>query len=101
LINSVNSNSGDSALNRLDVRKLARRGGDKFPFDFNLIPPVQSSSQKYFCSLLTQITSTSTAVPPSPEGRIAIVTDVGRDAVDARSALTKALIVADGEAVWS
>jgi hypothetical protein len=41
-------------------------------------PPVQPHSQKYSGSLLTQITSTSTAIPPSQEGRIAIVTDVGR-----------------------
>ena len=35
-----------------------------------------------------------------PEGRLAIVTDAGRDAVDADGALTNAL-EADGEAVWS
>jgi hypothetical protein len=35
-----------------------------------------------------------------PEGRFAIVTDAGRDAVDADGALTNAL-EADGEAVWS
>jgi hypothetical protein len=34
------------------------------------------------------------------EGRLAIVTDAGRDAVDADGALTNAL-EADGEAVWS
>jgi hypothetical protein len=42
----------------------------------NLMLAVQSSLQKNFCSLLTQITSTSIAIPPSQEGRIAIVTDV-------------------------
>jgi hypothetical protein len=42
--------------------------------------------QKYFRSRLTQITSISAAVP-SPEGRLAIVTDAGRDAVDAGGAL--------------
>ena len=40
--------------------------------------PVQPPEQKYSSSLLTQITSTSIAIPPSQEGRIAIVTDVGR-----------------------
>jgi hypothetical protein len=40
--------------------------------------PVQPLSQKYSCSLSTQITSTSIAIPYPPEGRIAIVTDVGR-----------------------
>jgi len=34
------------------------------------------------------------------EGRLAIVTNAGRDAVDAESALTNAL-EADGEVVWS
>src|SRR5260370_26637789 len=37
---------------------------------------VQPLSQKYSCSLLTQITSISAAIPRSKEGRIAIVTDV-------------------------
>ena len=62
--------------------------------------PVQSPSQKYFHSLLTQITCISLAVPSHTEGRFAIVTDAGRDAVDAGGALTKAL-AADGEVVWS
>jgi len=43
---------------------------------------VQSCLQKYFCFRLTQIKSISLAVPPH-RGRIAIVTDAGRDAVDA------------------
>ena len=58
-----------------------------------MIWAVQSPLQKYFRSLLTQITCISLAVPFLHEGRFAIVTDVGRDAVDARSALTKALIL--------
>jgi hypothetical protein len=41
-------------------------------------PPVQPFSQKYSGFLFTQITSTSTAIPHPQEGRIAIVTDVGR-----------------------
>jgi hypothetical protein len=40
--------------------------------------PVQPRQQKYSCSLLTQITGLFTAVPALSEGRIAIVTDVGR-----------------------
>src|SRR5437588_812811 len=40
-------------------------------------PRVQPLSQKYSCSLLTQITSISAAIPSHTEGRIAIVTDVG------------------------
>ncbi len=40
--------------------------------------PVQSPLQKYLHSLLTQITSTSLAIPAHTEGRFAIVTDVGQ-----------------------
>ena len=52
-----------------------------------LIPPVQSPRKKYFPSPSTQITS---IFPPSrpTEGRLAIVTDAGRDAVDADAPLT-------------
>ena len=50
----------------------------KFSFGFNLIWVVQSLLQKYFGSLLTQITSTSLAIPAHTEGRFAIVTDVGQ-----------------------
>jgi hypothetical protein len=46
---------------------------------------VQSHLQKYFRSRLTQITFKSLTVPFRQEGRIAIVTDAGRDAVDARA----------------
>jgi len=45
--------------------------------------PVESPLQKYFHSLLTQITCISLAIPSRTEGRFAIVTDVRRDAVDA------------------
>jgi hypothetical protein len=48
----------------------------------NLMLAVQSCLQKYFRSRLTQIKSISLAVS-SHKGRIAIVTDAGRDAVDA------------------
>jgi|GraSoi2013_115cm_1033766.scaffolds.fasta_scaffold148000_2 hypothetical protein len=47
---------------------------------------VQSLSQKYSCFHLTQITSISVAIPSHTEGRLAIVTDAGRDAVDAGGA---------------
>src|SRR6266478_7913528 len=49
----------------------------------NVIPPVQSPSQKYFASPVGQIISTNSRHPTPPEGRIMIVTDAGRDAVDA------------------
>jgi len=65
----------------------------------NLIPPVQSRSQKYSVSCLTQIKSTFTLSRPT-EGRLAIVTNAGRDAVDAAAPLTNGA-EADGEVVWS
>jgi hypothetical protein len=60
---------------------------------------VQTHFQKYFRSRLTQIKFKS---PPSrpTEGRIAIVTDAGRDAVDADAPLTNGA-KADGEVAWS
>ena len=51
----------------------------------NVIWVVQSSIKKYSCSLQTQITCLSRASRPT-EGRLAIVTDAGRDAVDADGA---------------
>ena len=62
--------------------------------------PVHPLSQKYFCSRLTQITFTSIAVPSRSEGRIAIVTNAGRIAVDVMAPLTNGA-KADGEVVWS
>ena len=66
----------------------------------NLICPVQSCWQKYSASRLTQIKSISFAVPFHSEGRLAIVTDAGRDAVDATALVTNGAN-ADGEVVWS
>ena len=51
-------------------------------------PGVQSPLQKYSASRLTQIKSISTVVPSLSEGRFAIVTNVGRDAVDADAPMT-------------
>jgi len=48
--------------------------------------PVQSHLQKYFHFSPTQINSISIAVSFPHEGRIAIVTDAERDAVDADGA---------------
>jgi len=53
-------------------------GRGKFSFAFNLIWVVQSLAQKYSCSLLTQITCISFAIPAHTKGRFAIVTDVGQ-----------------------
>jgi hypothetical protein len=55
--------------------------------------------QKYFCFRRKQITSYPILSRPI-EGRIAIVTDAGRDAVDAEVLLTNSA-EADGEVVWS
>jgi hypothetical protein len=55
--------------------------------------------QKYFGSHPTQITSHITAVPSHLEGRLAIVTDAGRDAVDADVPITNGT-EADGEDAW-
>ena len=48
-----------------------------------------------------QITPTRFSIPPRREGRFAIVTNAGRDAVDAKRLLTNERWYADGEAVWS
>jgi hypothetical protein len=63
--------------------------------------PVQPFSQKYSASRFAQITSKTPAIPSHSEGRFAIVTDVGRDAVDAGCATDERAGPADGEGVWS
>jgi hypothetical protein len=71
-----------------------------FLSQFNLILPVQSSAQKYFCFHPTQITGVFSS---SRLTRGAFRDRHGRgvrDAVDADGALTNAL-EADGEDVWS
>jgi hypothetical protein len=60
---------------------------------------VQPRLQKYSASRFTQIKSISIVSHPT-EGRIAIVTDAGWDAMDAEARLTKRA-EADGKAVWS
>jgi hypothetical protein len=68
--------------------------------------PVQPPWQKYFAFSETRISRIVRAVPPRQEGRIAIVTDAGWDAVDV-SELQRAIRAqtnnsdADGKAVWS
>ena len=65
-----------------------------------LIWVVQSFLQKYSDFQKTQITSISRTVSSHSEGRLAIVTDAGRDAVDADAPITNG-VEADGEVVWS
>ena len=67
----------------------------------NLIWVVQSFSQKYSGSLLTQITCISLAIPAHTKGRFAIVTNVRWDAMDASGATDESAYPADGEVVWS
>jgi hypothetical protein len=55
---------------------------ENFPFKFNVIWVVQPLLQKYIPSRLPQIKSITRAVS-SQRGAIAIVTNAGRDAVDA------------------
>jgi hypothetical protein len=57
---------------------MAEHGGGKISFGFILMLPVQSFSQKYFHSLLSQITSYRLPSQPNTEGRFAIVTNVGQ-----------------------
>jgi hypothetical protein len=51
--------------------------------------PVESPLQKYFASPVGQIISTYSRRPTPQEGRIAIVTDAGWDAVDAAASCTR------------
>ena len=62
--------------------------------------PVQPSFEKFCASRFTQINSIT---PPSTpkEGRIAIVTNAGLDAMDAGGAADESAFPADGEVVWS
>jgi hypothetical protein len=65
-----------------------------------LFLPVQSLSQKYSGFPKPQITFIT---PPSTplEGRIAIVTDAGLEAMDAGGASDESALLADGKIVWS
>jgi hypothetical protein len=45
--------------------------------------------------------ATHSTCPVSHEGRLAIVTDARRDAVDADGAQRRSALKADGEVVWS
>ena len=67
----------------------------------NVIWVVQSHSQKYSRSLLTQITCISLAIPAHTEGRFAIVTDVGQGMRWTQAAPKTRALPADGEVVWS
>jgi hypothetical protein len=79
---------------------------EKFSFGFNLIWVVQSLSQKYLHSLLTQITSLFFASRPNTRGVSRSSRTWGWDAMDATATQRKYFARtngadADGEAVWS
>jgi len=81
---------GASALNSLPIAaERPLRAKSKLLNRFNLIWVVQLSSQIYTSSLFTQISGYFRAVPSRQEGRIAIVTNARRDAVDARASARK------------
>jgi hypothetical protein len=62
--------------------------------------PVQPHLQKYSDFPKSQISLYPRPVPPRPtEGRHAIVTAAGRDAMDADAPITNG-VEADGEGVW-
>jgi hypothetical protein len=84
----------------LPLRHSGLRAKPDLLKQINSIPPVQSCSQKYFGFRLPQISNTSLPSRLLQKGRLAIVTNAGRDAVDADGAATNAL-EADGEVVWS
>src|ERR1700744_2986257 len=67
-----------TAIGRLAACKIRMRENAKFPSPFKLIWAVQILQQKYSASNRPQITGTSQLIPCPQEGRIAIVTDVGR-----------------------
>ena len=90
----------EPALSRRSARRTSAelRVKSNFSSRINVIWVVQSRCKKYSDVPKPQITFIS---PPSTplEGRIAIVTDAGLDAVDAAALLTNGAH-ADGEVVW-
>ena len=83
-----------------DVRTSPLRVKSNFLKRFNLIWVVQSLRKKYFALSRPQITSIFRASRLT-EGRLAIVTNARRDAVDASGASDEGASLADGEVVWS
>ncbi len=65
----------------------ALRLKSNFPSQINVIPSVQLESQKYSAFPNSESHACCARLVPS-EGRLAIVTDAGRDAVDADAPLT-------------
>jgi hypothetical protein len=80
---------------------LPLRGKRNFIKQIKLILSVQSCSKKFSAFAVGQIIFTSSPRPASSEGRLAIVTNAGRDAVDTGGATDESACLADGEVVWS
>jgi hypothetical protein len=71
-----------------------------FSSQIKLFLPVQPHPKKYSGFPKSQITLYPRPSTPL-EGRIAIVTDAGLDAMDAGGASDESVLLADGEVVWS
>jgi hypothetical protein len=71
-----------------------------FSSRISVICPVQPYLKKYSDFPKAQITLYPQPSTPL-EGRIAIVTDAGLDAMDASGASDESVLLADGEVVWS
>jgi hypothetical protein len=65
-------------LGYLRLRSFAAQDQTDLPGGQFFDSPVQPHRKKYFCFLPTQITGLFLAIPALSEGRIAIVTNVGR-----------------------
>jgi hypothetical protein len=101
---AIRSKTVTSMVNAASVTKLAVEGPQRASPDGQItasadLGGVESCLQKFSVSFLTQIKTISLASRPT-EGRLAIVTDAGRDAVDAVALVTNSA-KADGEVVWS
>jgi hypothetical protein len=79
--------------------KLNQAPRDDLPDGLFFSLGVQPSLQKYFRSRFGQIKIISATVSSHQKGRLAIVTNAGRDAVDADVLRTNGT-KADGEVVW-
>jgi hypothetical protein len=85
-------------LRSIRALRLARSGEFVEPDQSDSTCPVPSAKYFRFAPDPNHFTYCRRPVPP--EGRLAIVTDAGRDAVDAKVPITNG-IAADGEDVWS
>jgi hypothetical protein len=74
---------------------------EKFSCGINVIWVVQSPSAKIYCFALTPNHFYIPRRPVPQRGARAIVTNAGRDAMDADSAVRRPALEVDGEVVWS